>query len=199
MWRVQPKAMTEPRQIAVVRSYDELLAVMRQRVAELGINYQILDDVTCFTDSYSTKVLGRGAITRSRDDTGKLKRGTQRGLSPQAFDSFVGALGFDLVAVENPERTEKLRVWLIKRETKPKLAARMLPIGRMRTATWLITSKKSPWLNKLRNDKVPPEKRQEIARHASKARWRKHRLAALKCPKLMEQVQLPPGGAHGDY
>lgn len=171
--------MTEPRQIAVVRSYDELLAVMRQRVGELGINYAILDDITKFTDTYSTKILGHGGITRSRDGNGKLKRGTQRGLSPQAFDAYVQALCFDLVAVENPERVRKVKAWLAAKLEGREGSIRELPMRRIRLATWLFTPKKSIWLNKMRKDKLSPEQRSESARTAARARWQKPRITEI--------------------
>lgn len=178
--------MTEPRQIGLVRSYDELLAVMRQRVGELGINYAILDDITKFTDTYSTKILGHGGITRSHDGDGKLKRGTQRGLSPQAFDAYVQALCFDLVAVENPERVHKVKAWLERNLEKRVGPTLMLNGVGHRPIVIRLSLRRMKKLAKMscagRMKKIPPDKRSEIARNAAKARWHKPNLIEVIAP-----------------
>jgi hypothetical protein len=179
--------MSEPRQLATISSYEDLLALMRSRVPELGLNYAILAARTGFTDTYPTKVLGCGGISRSYDKNGKLRRSTQRGFSPPAFDAFVYALCFDLIAVENPQRVAELRAWLERKSEGRKRTVETPPIGSTPKATWLITPKKSPWMNKRRNEKLSPEKRREIALNAIRTRWERKR------DQLASALVLPNG------
>jgi hypothetical protein len=165
--------------LGMVSSYEDLLMIMRAQVPALGINYGILDGRAGFTETYTTKILGSGGITRTRDQNGKLRRSTQRGLSPQAFDAFLEVLCIDLVAVQNPERVAKLKAWLEQHGEARKRNVNMPPIGSMPRATWLITPKKSIWLNKRRNEKLTPERRSEISRNAAKKRWSKPKVVDI--------------------
>ena len=90
---------------AVVGSYDELLAAVRARVADLGINYQILDLVAGFTDGYSTKLLAHSEYSSNGG------RRTKRHFSPESFDAYMEALGLELHVVENPVKTARLKAF----------------------------------------------------------------------------------------
>ena len=91
-----------------------MLAACRQRVQELGINYQILDIAAGFTDGYSTKLLAHSEYSTTGG------RRTKRHFSPELFNAYVQALGVDLLMVENPDKVARLKSFceskLLKRE-----------------------------------------------------------------------------------
>ena len=67
------------RAIAVVDSYESLIAVCRTQVRALGINYAILDVAAGFTDGYAAKLLGHSEYCSSGG------RRTKRHFSPESF------------------------------------------------------------------------------------------------------------------
>ena len=91
--------------IARIDSYESLLAACRARVAQLGINYQILDIAAGFGDGYSTKLLAHSEYSATGG------RRSKRHFSPESFDAYMSALGLELVAVENPDKVAKLKAF----------------------------------------------------------------------------------------
>ena len=176
--------MTEPAPIGRFSSHGEFLAVLRAQAERMGLNYQMLDAAAGFGDGYSTKV---------------LPDRPQKNFSPRSFDAYLGALGLEFIAVENPQKVARTKAFCKAKELRPDGPRVVRAIARMPRPTWLFSSKRARIAAKKRWRTTSPKARRKAARKAAKARWGKHRLAALKCPKLMEQVQLPPGGAHGDY
>ena len=59
--------MTEPRQLAVVHQYDDLIEALRRRCDELGIPFEVADEVAGLPDPpiYHPKPMFRNAERRS--------------------------------------------------------------------------------------------------------------------------------------
>jgi hypothetical protein len=89
-----------------VSSYEDLVAACRAQVQALGINYTILDSVAGFTEGYAAKLLGHSEYC----STGG--RRTKRHFSPDSFDAYLAALGFDLVLVENADKVTRLKAFM---------------------------------------------------------------------------------------
>jgi hypothetical protein len=142
-----------PRRLAVVRSYYELVDAFRNRVLELGTDYEEVDRVAGYCDTYTSKLLA----PRPSRNFGEVSLG-----------SMLGALGLELHVVENPVATEKARARLKQRDFaayEPAPTVLRFPrrhfkrIGKLGAAGYLA--------------KVSPEKRSEYARNAVLKRWRR--------------------------
>ncbi len=93
--------MTEP--LGIVRNYADLLAIARARMAALDVTFETLDDVSGVHRGYSAKLLGPNP---------------SRGLGPISFCAIMGALGLQLVAVEDREAIARIGHRLVKRKTR---------------------------------------------------------------------------------
>jgi hypothetical protein len=92
--------------LAVIRSYDDLVAVIRGRIVELQVSYETVDNVAGLADHH----------------TSKLICGIKRyGLV--SLGATLGALGMVLVAVEDTEQLARVRSRLVKRCTSPTVRA----------------------------------------------------------------------------
>jgi hypothetical protein len=60
-------------------------------------------------------------------------RRTKRHFSPESFDAYLAALGFDLVVVENPDKVARLKAFM-----ENKLLARKGPIRSAATVSYLV-------------------------------------------------------------
>jgi hypothetical protein len=98
--------MTEAlREIAVVKEYADFLAFARACMAQLGIAFETLDDVSGVQSGYSAKVIGPNPC---------------KNFGPVSFISIFGALALKLVAVEDPEAMALLRHRLVPRQRDPR-------------------------------------------------------------------------------
>jgi hypothetical protein len=86
--------MTEHRQLAVCRSYAELIAVLRARVAELGASGETVDDVAGLPLRYTMKLLTPIPV---------------KALGRTSMGPLLGVLGLKLVVMEDTEAFEKIR------------------------------------------------------------------------------------------
>lgn len=148
---VETQAMAAP--LGVVGTYEELIAICREQVQRLNINYQILDIAAGFNSGYATKLF---AVSDYSSGGG---RRTKRYLSGDSFDAYLEALGLDLVVVENPAKVARLKAF-----TRSKLLMREGP--KRATAPSEII--------KLTHDFV-----RKIGRKGGLASGRKRRAAAL--------------------
>ena len=82
-----PPIPTPDHAIARIDSMKGSLAACRARIAELGINYQILDIAAGFGDGYSTKLFAQSEYASSGG------RRSKRHFSPELFNAYVEALG----------------------------------------------------------------------------------------------------------
>src|SRR5262245_6014051 len=94
-------AMTEHRQLAIVRSYDELIIALRAHCTELGSAGETYDDVAGLPLRYTSKLLAPVPIkTLGRISLGPL----------------LGVLGLALVVVEDAEALARIRDRLTPRQ-----------------------------------------------------------------------------------
>lgn len=161
--------MTEPRVIAVVREYQDLIAACRVRMTELGITFATLDEVSGVQVGYSAKLIGPTPC---------------KNIGPMSFGSLVGALRMKLVAVEDEDALATLNRRLEKR-LRP---ARILRIG---SIPWLITPLRAQELNKTRTNKLSAKRRKEIGRKAIKSRWRATRRLVKQTKPDITRVRVP--------
>jgi hypothetical protein len=144
-----------PRKLKTVRSYYDLVDAFRARVLELGTDFEEIDRVAGYTDTYTSKLLA----PRPSRNFGEVSLG-----------SMLGALGLVLTVEEDPAATAKARTRLKKRvfepyQTRPE---HQPVVFRLSRAFFRKISKKAA---AARMTKLTPEKRSAIARNASLKRW----------------------------
>jgi hypothetical protein len=86
--------MSEPRQIAIVRTYAQLIEVLRQRSDELGLKRAALDELALAGDGHFSRLLAPTHIKH---------------LGPKSFEAALAVLGVALIAVEDLELVERMR------------------------------------------------------------------------------------------
>ncbi|MGA8696570.1 MAG: hypothetical protein WB689_22580, partial [Xanthobacteraceae bacterium] len=84
----------EPRVIADVNSYEEMIAVLRRRVAELQIKGRAFDAFAGLPDGYLSKLIAERPVRR---------------IGMVSFSPLMNALGLRCLFVEDPEGTERLK------------------------------------------------------------------------------------------
>ena len=141
--------MTEPRALAIVREYDDLIAAVRARMAELEMTFDILDHRSGVQVGYSAKILGPTPTKR---------------FGPVSLGCVLGALRMKMILVEDPNAMRNYRLRMEKRRmAKPMLPAVACPN--------CLTPERSRKLNDARMQKVSPERRKRSASIAARARW----------------------------
>jgi len=142
-----------PRVIADVRSYAEMLAALRARVAELQVNGERFDEYAGLPRGYLSKLVGANPVRR---------------LGMTSFQAVLAGLGLRLLVIEDPAATERL---------KNKLLPRNSSYVRGVTTHWTLTDK--IWRRrqnngrKIRWEKLTKEQRSEVMRVLAKRRWGK--------------------------
>lgn len=96
--------MTAP--LGIVRTYDDLLAVARARMAQFSITFETLDAVSGVQPGYSAKLLGPKPTKR---------------FGAMSYPAIMGALGIQLVAVDDANVLALLQHRLVKRQ-RPRVA-----------------------------------------------------------------------------
>lgn len=158
--------MTETRQIAVVRSNQDLLELGRLQVQALRATYDMLDRYTGHTQGFWSKALA------ACDYSSSGKRGSKRGLSAESFDAMLVWACCDLIAVENPQKVARLQAWMAKN-----LERRVGPVVERTADTYKpviirFSRKHMRKLSKLATEgrkKIPLWKRRQLARKAGRA------------------------------
>jgi hypothetical protein len=84
----------EPRVLAVVSSYHEMLAALRSRITELQINGERFDDYAGLPRGYLSKLVGANPVRR---------------LGMTSFAPVLAGLGLRLLVIEDPEGTARLK------------------------------------------------------------------------------------------
>ena len=77
-----------------IRSYDDLIVVARARMAELQITFETLDDCSGVQSGYAAKLLALSKI---------------KTLGPMSFCAIMGALGIQLIAIEDAEAIARMK------------------------------------------------------------------------------------------
>jgi hypothetical protein len=149
--------MIDERRLGEICDYDGLIAAIRARMRELGVTNETIDAITGLQSGYVGKLLAPSRIKK---------------LGVMSFGVMMQSLGLKLIVVEDAKTTEKMRPrWTQREKALPLLAiARMPP-----RATWLFTKRSGRSAAKLRAEKLPAERRHEIALNATTVRWRRER------------------------
>lgn len=149
--------MTEPRRLAVVRSYTEMVEALRARCDELQIPHAVVDAIAGLQDGYTSKVLSP-------------KPFNGKGLGPVSW-GILEVLGLRVMLVEDwagLQRMIRRPDWRERRHARSaSITASIAP-----TMGW-ITAENAGYLAKRRAEKLAPNRRAKIARKAAKARWSK--------------------------
>jgi hypothetical protein len=153
--------LNEARQLGKVQSYKDLRAICRAQVARMGLNYSIVDVLTGYVQTYTTKLLAENS---------------GRNFSEKSFEDYLRVLGIELVAVVNEEQVQKT-----KKRASDRLLKRVGPVmlngGEHRSFTITLSRRRMKQLAaqavQARREKIPASRRRKIARQAARARWRK--------------------------
>jgi hypothetical protein len=181
--------MTEtPPVLAEVTDYPSLLAAFRQRIAQLAVATETLDDIAGLAKGHTSQALK--AVPKKR-----LKAVTAL--------TMMGALGMKFLAVEDAERLAKVQGRLRKRIHSPK------PTTGFATMTATKAEPRGPRLYPLSGNSVlakelsdrvciltTPAFRVRRARMAAKARWTKLRRRLRDAAETA--VMASPGGRVDD-
>jgi hypothetical protein len=145
----------EPRVLANVVSYQDMLDALRSRVAELQIAGEAFDAYAGLPVGYLSKLIGPKPARR---------------LGMISFQPVLAGLGLRLLVVEDAAATARLKSRL-----KPRNASfvRTMPAA----AGIVFTARMLKRIRRLggqaRMAQLTPEQRRELARKAAAARWRK--------------------------
>lgn len=155
------------RPLAIIRSYAELHAALRQRADQLNVSRLVLDEVSGLPGGYCSKLL-------SPNRTKKLGA-----LSMQLL---LGALGVKLAVLEDAEQLARIRPKLVQRGAVPgtlhwrqkraaaddaKRVSRSAEARALKNALRRNGRKGA----RARMEKLSPEQRSQIASGAARARW----------------------------
>ena len=158
--------MTEPRQIATIRDYADLLEALRGRAEELKLSRQTIDEISGLPDGYAGKLFAPVPI---------------KGLGPVSLGPILGALGLFLVVFED---VEALRRFAARRTQKfggpGGRPAGQAMLAKRRPSGWallpLVTDSEFQKIMRCRQLATQGhEQRKRIARKAAKARWKSAR------------------------
>jgi len=168
--------MTPPRTIGTAQCYGDVVDVMRDRKAELGLTDAVLDAVSGVQSGYTGKLLGPAQI---------------KTMGMATFFYLVEALGMRLVFQEDMDIMQKMAT---------RWEQRARPVSMLNMLSTKAINRARPYLEQQivsdvrrraglasaesRKVKIPQKKRQRIAKHAAKVRWKRYREA-----KLAERAQ----------
>lgn len=142
--------MVEPRTLAIVREYDDLLAAVRARMDELELTFDLLDHRSGVQVGYSSKIISpRPSKT----------------FGPVSWGAIMGALRLKLILVDDPDAAGNRLKKLEKRRVAKNMPA-------MVSIPWFFTPGDGRRLADLRLSKIPANRRSGYARKAARARWR---------------------------
>jgi hypothetical protein len=150
-----PESKLSGRKLAVIKTYFDLQDLFLNRIAEIGTDYEAVDEYCGFATNYCAKLLSQTAM---------------RCFGPMSLDALLTALGLTLVAIENPATTARAKQRLAKRKFAPYSRPVVLRFSRAHYRR----------MARARMAKVSPERRSAIARNASLKRWSKPRIEEIK-------------------
>jgi hypothetical protein len=155
-WRVR---LSEP--FAVVADHNQLLEAIRRRIQELGLSYEVVNDLAGLQQNYLTKVISNPPPKR---------------MSPFTQFLILQALGLRVRLEEDPELIEKLKGRWSKRKLRKSMRT-AVSIDRVIELPPDFMRRISRMGCEARMRKLSPERRSDLARNAASARWRQHREA----------------------
>jgi hypothetical protein len=141
-----------PRVLAVVSSYEEMLAALRNRVTELQINGERFDEYAGLPRGYLSKLIGANPVRR---------------IGACSFQPILAGLGLRLLVIEDNAATERLKRGVVPRNQSYVRS----------TPSIILTLRFFQRIGRIgaqaRIDNSTKKQRQEWARKAAIARWRK--------------------------
>jgi hypothetical protein len=155
--------MTAARELAVLRTYSDAVALLRRRRDELGVPQDVIDEVTGLTTGHTAKLLAPK---------------TQKHIGAVSWNVFE-ALGIRLIAVEDLQalaKTMRNRHWRTRSPNNPGAASITASIAE---ALGRFTRKNAAEMARKRAASQTPEERARIARKAIRKRWRKPRVVEI--------------------
>jgi hypothetical protein len=164
--------------VGVARDNAELQALLREIADASGKSRDQIDQDGGLPDRFSSKALAAVPI------------GTCQ-LGAKTLGKMLKGVGVVLIVARITPGLNRAADSAVKRRDE-QVRARLLSMDVYNAAKTRLASVNGKLRAKAYLEFVPPEKRSRNARRAARIRWRKHRLAARKDPKLMEQVQLLP-------
>ena len=109
-------SQSETTAIAAVRSIDDLRALLRDRIASLGITFETTDTIAGLPAGYTAKLLAPTPLRR---------------LGTISIDALLGATGLKLLAVEDAEALARVKGRYVQRQRR--LVQRAGPKGFVKT------------------------------------------------------------------
>jgi hypothetical protein len=159
------RSMTEPRILATgVTSYPQLVHALRERVQELRVAGETLDEASGLPKGYCAKLLSPRPARR---------------LGMISLGSLLNTLGLQLAVLEDPVATRKYKHLLDKRnETVVRVLAVKSGRGKHTLTSVRLLRKIASDGGAARAAKLGPRRRKQIARQAAVMRWDAVRAAA---------------------
>lgn len=143
---------------AVIRDYDDLIAAMRERQAELGISNADFEVIAGLPLGYLSKLLGPARV---------------KAFGPMSFSAVLGTLGLALTVTEDAEAVKRI-AGRYRRCEKRKAHGR--PNARRLTKDFRAFFQAIGSLGgKARMVKMTPMERRRVAQLGAEARWSKKR------------------------
>lgn len=144
----------EPRTFGTVRSYDDLIEVLRNAVTARGITFSTIDEVSGLQSGYSAKLLAPVPTKH---------------LGPMSLGSLLGAIGVQLVAVADDAQMARVhgRHEKRKRGMLNTVEHEVITVKKTRKMMARMGRKSA----KMRMLKITAKRRQMIAKRAARARW----------------------------
>jgi hypothetical protein len=151
-----------PRQLAVLRTYQDAIQTLRARRDQLDVPHEIIDDIAGLPGGYTSKVL--------------TPKKPMKHIGPISWNIFE-AIGLRIVALEDPhalKRAMRNHNWRNRRQDQ------MLAVEKYPQAPGRITTENAAEMARKRAAALSPAKRKRIARKAAQARWSKPHVVEVK-------------------
>jgi hypothetical protein len=161
--------MSGPRQIAVVRSYDELLAALRQRATDLNISRELIDTISGLHTGYAGKLLAPVPV---------------KALGRTSMGPLLTAMGVCLVMIEDIEAMAKIaKRHTPRRAEYDRHADESMLTNKRRKKRGFRGSEVGKLLRARGVLLIPEKDRRRIARIAAKQRWERERRRKAEAEK----------------
>lgn len=144
--------------IGEIRTYDDLHAVLRARVAELGVTREALDEIAGLPRGYTGKILGHGQVKR---------------VGPISLEPLLTALGLKLVAVDDEEAIARFGPVVEQHRTVRPRNFELGPEVERRARE--LMHERAVSGGRARASKLTPEQRRQQASAAARGRWKRKR------------------------
>jgi hypothetical protein len=161
---------TDPRQLAVVRSYDDLHRALRLRKEALEITMNCLDEAAGFTAGHASKLLAPKPL---------------KNMGPLTLGLMLQALGVQLIMVEDAEALERIRPKLTKSRLPPAMRSVSRTRGRHSKKPNLISKRFMRKIGRKGGEayaNAPFKTRSRVGMAGAKARWAMPKLEEITSP-----------------